>query len=41
MKFHSCLTLFARAAPDNKLFADALLKYFDGKPDERTIKLLR
>src|SRR5689334_1912049 len=30
MKFHSCLTLFAKAAPDDSLFRDALEKYFDG-----------
>jgi uncharacterized protein (DUF1810 family) len=33
LKFRSCMTLFLTAATDNALFKDALLKYFDGKPD--------
>lgn len=40
LKFRSCLTLFMTAAADNKIFTDALLKYFDGKPDTLTLDLL-
>jgi uncharacterized protein (DUF1810 family) len=40
MKFRSCMTLFAEAAEDNRLFRDALRQYFDGKPDGRTLALL-
>ena len=34
MKFQSCLTLFAEAAPDEILFCNLLEKYFDGDADE-------
>jgi uncharacterized protein (DUF1810 family) len=40
MKFRSCMTLFARAAPDNPVFAAALAKYFDGTPDAATLQKL-
>lgn len=40
LKFRSCMTLFLTAATDNRLFKDALLKYFDGKPDQPTLDLL-
>jgi len=40
LKFRSCLTLFMAAITDNKVFKDALLKYFDGKPDTLTLDLL-
>ncbi len=40
LKFRSCLTLFSTAATDNALFKDALLKYFDGQPDQLTLDLL-
>jgi len=30
LKFRSCMTLFASAAPDNPVFAHALQKYFGG-----------
>lgn len=38
LKFRSSMTLFAMAATDNQIFKDALLKYFDGRPDPRTIE---
>lgn len=38
LKFHSSMTLFAEAATDNKVFKDALEKYFDGKPDQLTLQ---
>ena len=40
LKFRSCMTLFLAAATDNTIFKDALLKYFDGKPDQLTLDLL-
>lgn len=41
LKFHSSMTLFAHAAPDETLFRDALAKYFDGEEDRMTVELLR
>jgi uncharacterized protein (DUF1810 family) len=38
MKFQSSMTLFARAAPDEAVFADCLRKYFDGVPDAATLQ---
>ena len=40
LKFHSSLTLFAQAAPQEPLFGRALTKYFSGVPDPGTLKLL-
>lgn len=40
MKFHSCLTLFANAAPEDQLFRDALEKYFGGAEDPATLARL-
>lgn len=40
MKFRSCLTLFMAAVPDEQLFADALKRFFDGEPDQRTQQML-
>jgi uncharacterized protein (DUF1810 family) len=40
VKFRSCLTLFHRAAPQERRFADALAKYFGGELDERTLEQL-
>ncbi len=40
MKFRSSMTLFARAATDNKIFQDALRKYFAGQPDPLTLQQL-
>ena len=39
MKLRSCLTLFARVAPDETLFADTLAAFFPG-PDPATDELL-
>jgi uncharacterized protein (DUF1810 family) len=41
VKFRSCLTLFAQAAPNETLFTDLLDKYFDGEADELTLQKLR
>ena len=40
LKFRSCMTLFLTAAPDHTIFKAALLKYFDGQPDQLTQDLL-
>jgi uncharacterized protein (DUF1810 family) len=40
MKFRSCLTLFAAAAPDEPAFADGLRRYYGGQPDPATLRLL-
>jgi uncharacterized protein (DUF1810 family) len=40
LKFRSCMTLFLTAAPDNTIFNNTLLKYFDGKPDQLTLNIL-
>jgi uncharacterized protein (DUF1810 family) len=44
LKFRSCLTLFGEAASeksDRSLFASALEQFYNGKPDPRTLVLLR
>lgn len=40
LKFRSCMTLFAQAAKEEPLFADALEKYFGGQPDQLTLERL-
>ena len=35
------VTLFEIADPEQKLYGDVLDKFFDGKRDENTIKLLK
>ena len=40
MKFRSCLTLFAHAAPGEPLFRDALAQYFEGEEDPATVARL-
>lgn len=40
LKFKSCMTLFAKIAPEEPLFQKALDKFFGGKPDDATLKLL-
>jgi uncharacterized protein (DUF1810 family) len=37
MKFHSSMTLFARAAQDAAVFDECLQKYFGGEPDATTL----
>jgi uncharacterized protein (DUF1810 family) len=41
LKFRSSMTLFALAAPHESHFRDALARYFDGKRDEATVRMLR
>lgn len=40
LKFRSCMTLFAAAAPADPLFAEALALHGDGQPDPQTLALL-
>ena len=40
MKFHSCMTLFARVSEDD-LFAQALDKFFGSQEDTMTLELLK
>jgi uncharacterized protein (DUF1810 family) len=40
LKFKSCMTLFAHIAPSEPCFKEALTRFFNGKPDESTVKLL-
>ena len=41
MKLRSSMTLFNFVAPEQKVFADVLKKYFDGEPDEKTLSILQ
>ena len=38
LKFHSSITLFARAAPNEPVFQEALNKYFGGAEDRATVE---
>ncbi len=40
LKFRSSMTLFSHAVPDEPFFMRALVKYFDGRDDPRTMELL-
>jgi uncharacterized protein (DUF1810 family) len=40
LKFKSCMTLFAQVAPEEPVFKEALKRFFEGKPDEGTLKLM-
>ena len=41
MKLRSCMTLFAAVSDDNSIFHQVINKYFDGKPDKRTLAILQ
>lgn len=41
MKLRSCATLFAQVSPADSVFHRLLDKYFGGKPDEKTLAMLR
>ena len=41
LKLRSCATLFAEVAPPESEWARLLIKYFDGQPDEATLRLMR
>lgn len=40
LKLRSCATLFAYVSPPGSVFERLLGKYFDGEPDERTLRLI-
>jgi len=40
MKFRSCMTLFGECVPGERLFGNALSRFYSGAPDERTFALL-
>jgi uncharacterized protein (DUF1810 family) len=40
MKLRSCATLFASVSPAGSVFHQLLDKYFQGEPDQRTLRLL-
>lgn len=40
LKFRSSMTLFNHIDENSRIFASALLKYYEGKPDELTLKIL-
>lgn len=40
LKFRSCMTLFAHAAPEDLLFEQALRAFYEGKEDRETTRLL-
>lgn len=40
LKLRSSMTLFAKVSKSDSPFARVLSRYFDGKPDERTLELL-
>ncbi len=40
LKFHSCMTLFSRAAPEEPLFRQALERFFHGRQDPLTVARL-
>ena len=40
VKLRSCATLFAEVSPEGSAFHRLLDKYFDGEPDEATLRIL-
>ena len=40
LKLRSCMTLFQSAAPDQPVFGKVLDKFYDGRPDGRTLEML-
>ena len=40
LKFHSSMTLFSLAVPDDPLFDKVLIKYFDGQKELKTLGIL-
>ena len=40
LKLRSSMTLFHEVAPDMEVFQKVLDKFFDGKPDKKTLELL-
>lgn len=40
LKLRSCATLFARVSPAGSVFEQLIDKFYQGKPDDKTLKLL-
>lgn len=40
LKLRSCATLFARVSPPGSVFERILARYYEGKPDPKTLRLL-
>jgi uncharacterized protein (DUF1810 family) len=40
LKLRSCATLFAAVSPPGSVFERLLAKYYQGKPDDKTLRLL-
>ncbi len=40
LKLRSSMTLFAHASPEDTVFRDVIEAYFDGREDQRTLRLL-
>ena len=40
MKVRSCMTLFHIADPNIKVFEEVLVKFYEGKMDQRTLDIL-
>lgn len=40
LKLRSCMTLFEAAAPEEPIFAQVLERFYDGKRDDATLRLL-
>ena len=41
LKLRSCMTLFREADPECETFQEVLDKFFGGKPDEKTLRILK
>jgi len=41
LKFRSSMTLFSHVEKSSQIFDDALSKYYEGKPDKRTLDILK
>jgi len=41
LKFHSSMTLFSLAVPDDPLFDKVLIKYFDGQKELKTLGIMK
>ena len=41
LKLRSCMTLFQVADPESRTFQAVLDKFFSGKPDEKTLRILK
>ncbi len=40
IKLRSSMTLFAHADPEEAVFGEVLARFYDGREDERTVRLL-